>query len=168
MNTDQFHDGVHTADHYVERNRKEYNRALLFGYTEIKFNQHGWLKVPRLSGIEIFEFKISKNFAAHNWVEIGHGRNGKWSFGCSYSFGASGGGFGVCHWGEILDSREDALRAALECLEAKHLDALERSQRDKLGNYNRTICNKILKQIKPMLAELKGAGRQVSIFDFID
>lgn len=37
-------------------NRREYDQHLLFGFSDIEFNQYGWLERPQFLDIERFEF----------------------------------------------------------------------------------------------------------------
>jgi hypothetical protein len=95
-------------------NKREYDNGLLFGFTEKKFNEYGWLSNAEFTEQERIEFFHKQGWAAFNHITIGKGLNEKWTYGVSYSTGGAGGGYGIGVWGKIFDSRKECLAVALQ------------------------------------------------------
>jgi hypothetical protein len=135
-------------------NRRAYDRGLAFGFTGRALNEHGWLEHPQFANVEHIEFIDRKGWAAHNYVTIGRGANGKWSYGANYSTGNGGGGYGLGIWGKVFDNRKECLAAALKELINRHGEQRERLKDDTCGNFNPTLSNKVVGQVTAMLNEL--------------
>jgi hypothetical protein len=145
----------------IIRNRRAYDRGQLFGFTAKTLNEHGWLENVEFTNVEQIEFINRRDRAAHNHITIGQGVNGKWSYGASYSTGGSGGGYGLGIWGEIFNNRKECLTAALRELLIRHAQQRERLKNDP-SNFNPTLSNAVVKQVKAMLQETI-AGKQLRL-----
>ena len=139
---------------HIIMNRREYDRMLLFGYDDKALDKNGWLVRPEFYDVEEIEFPHSKTRVTGNAATIGRGANGKWSYGLNYTTGNGGGGYGLCVWGKIFDSRKECIIAALDELIRYHATAKERSKNDTCGNFNPTVSNCVVKQVTAMLNEL--------------
>lgn len=137
-------------------NKRNYDRYLLFGFTLKEFNQYGWLERSEFLDQEHFEFPHRDGWAVLNNITIGRGINNKWSYGISYSYSTGGGGYGLCAWGKMFDSRKECLIAALE-------EMKKRLKRDTSCTDRYTI--KVLQQVKSLFDELTGRKAvQLSLF----
>jgi hypothetical protein len=137
-------------------NHREYDRGILFGFTEKDFSSYGWLQNSSFAEREEIKFIHKQGWAATNHLTVGRGNNGKWSFGVSYSTGGWGFGSGLSVWGKIFDNRKDCLKAALiEILEG-HSDAAEKLKNDTCGNFNAQYSKEVVRQVKNLLDELTG------------
>jgi len=134
-------------------NLHSYQQAQVFGFTDRKFNEYGWLENAHFTNVEHIEFPHKKDWAVSNHITIGRGANGKWRYGASYSTGGAGGGYGLGIWGKIFDSRKECLAAALQELSDRHAEQRKRHPKDDC-NFNSTISNTIVKQVTVMLNEL--------------
>lgn len=149
---------------HIIMNRRAYDRQQVFGFTGKTLNEHGWLESPAFSDIERIEFIDRKGWAAHNYITVGRGLNGKWSYGVSYSTGGSGGGYGLGIWGKALDSRKECLTAALRELSDRHAQQRERLKNDP-ANFNPTLSNTVVRQVVAMLNELTVAKQLTLLFN---
>jgi hypothetical protein len=94
-------------------NKRVYDRQALFGYSDIKFDKHGRLVRAELLDYERIELQPH---GKHTWISyIDFGRTPKHTWVCGYgaSDGTGGVGFGASIWGQILASKEDALKTAI-------------------------------------------------------
>lgn len=134
-------------------NLNSYQQAQTFGFIGREFNEYGWLANAHFTNVERIEFIHKKGWAAHNYITIGRGANGKWSYGASYSTGGAGGGYGLGIWGKVFESRKECLTAALRELSDRHAEQRKRHTKDDC-NFNSTLSNTIVKQVTVMLNEL--------------
>ncbi|MCL6102505.1 MAG: hypothetical protein M1292_08455, partial [Bacteroidetes bacterium] len=137
-------------------NRREYDRGMLFGFTEKHFSQYGWLQNGTFTDREEIKFFHKQGWAATNHLTIGRGENGKWAYGVSYSTGGCGFGSGLSVWGKIFDNRKDCLKAALIEILDGHRDAAEKLKNDTCGNFNAQYSKEVVRQVKNLLDELTG------------
>jgi hypothetical protein len=138
-------------------NKRNYERQLLFGFTDLKFDKNGWIETPKLLDYEIIEFKIKEQSISGNTVSFGRGLNGKWSYGITYSTGNSGGAASASIWSIIVDSKEEAIIQGLEELIKYHNVQRERLyKKDSCGNYNENYSRTIVKLIQDKLDEMTG------------
>ena len=100
--------------HKFLMNFQSYERGLLFGFTDIIFNDYGWLDNESFQEKERFEFKHKEGWPVSNYIQIGKGRNDKWTYGASYSTTTSGQGYGMNVWGKIFETRDSCLKAGLQ------------------------------------------------------
>ncbi len=141
---------------YIIMNRRAYNRGQLFGFTAKTLDKHGWLKNAEFANVERIEFIDRKGWAAFNYVTIGQGANGKWSYGVSYSTGGWGHCYGLSVWGKIFDNRKDCLKAALSEILYGHREAAAQLKNDTCGNFNAQHSKEVVRQVKDLLDELTG------------
>ncbi|GHU91187.1 hypothetical protein FACS1894155_10550 [Bacteroidia bacterium] len=137
-------------------NKREYERHLLFGFTKKAFNQYGWLERPDFGEREEIKFPHRDGWAVSNYITLGKGLNGKWTYGVSYSHSTGGAGYGLGVWGKLFDNRKDCLTAALNEMRA----GLEKdsSKTDKYAII-------VLKQAKNLFDEVTGRKAiQLSFF----
>lgn len=140
----------------IVMNKRNFDRYLLFGFTLKEFDKYGWLERSEFLDQEHFEFPHRDGWAVLNNITIGRGVNNKWSYGMSYSGSTGGGGYGLCAWGKILDSRKECLITALE----EMTDRLKE-------NYSKSdkYTTSVLRQAKDLLDELTGRKAvQLSLF----
>jgi hypothetical protein len=145
-------------------NKREYDKGLLFGFTEKKFNEYGWLSNAKFTEQERIEFFHKKGWVAHNYLILGKGLNGKWTYGASYSTGGAGGGYGISVWGKIFDSRKACLAAALqEIMDGHRKNGI--SLKNDTSNFNPQYSRIIVKQVKDLYDTITGRKViQLSLF----
>lgn len=137
-------------------NKRDYDRHLQFGFTKKEFNEYGWLEKPDFQECEHFEFPHKDGWAVSNYITIGKGENGKWSYGMSYSYSTGGAGYGLGVWGNIFESRKDSLKAALN----EMMTGLAKSSGE-----NDKYAKIVLKQAKNLFDEITGRKPlQLSLF----
>ena len=134
-------------------NLHSYEKGQVFGFFGKDFNEYGWLANAHFTNVEHLEFFHKQGWAAHNYITIGQGANGKWSYGATYSTGGAGGGYGLGVWGKVLNSRKECITEALKELIARHAKSAERLKNDST-NFNPTLSNTIVTQVRKMLTEL--------------
>jgi hypothetical protein len=149
---------------HIIMNRRAYDRGQLFGFTQKTMNQYGWLENAGFTDVERIEFIDRKGWAAFNYITIGQGANGKWTYGASYSTGGSGGGYGLGIWGKVCNSRKECLTAALRELLSRHAEQRERLKNDP-SNFNPTLSNFVVKQVQAMLQETTAAKQLTLLFN---
>jgi hypothetical protein len=149
---------------HILMNKREYDKGLLFGFTEKKFNEYGWLSNAEFTEKERIDFFHKKGWASFNYVIIGKGLNGKWTYGASYSTGSSGGGYGINVYGKRFDSRKACLAAALQEIMDCHRENGIRLKND-TTNFNSQYSKIIVKQVKDLYDTVTGRkGIQLSLF----
>ena len=137
-------------------NKREYERHLLFGFTKKEFNEYGWLERPNFLEREEIKFPHRDGWAVGNYITLGKGQNGKWTYGMSYSYSTGGAGYGLGIWGKIFDNRKDCLTSALnEMMTGLNKDS------SKTDKYTLSV----LKQAKNLFDEITGRKAiQLSFF----
>ncbi len=128
-------------------NKRDYDKHLLFGFTNKEFNQYGRLECPCFLEREEIKFPHRDGWAVSNYITVGKGLNGKWSYGVSYSHSTGGSGYGLGVWGKIFDNRKDCLKSALNDM----LTGLEKDS----SKTDRYALN-VLKQAKALFDEITG------------
>jgi len=163
-------------------NLNEYNHGLNFGFTDLKFNEYGWIEHnAQWTNREEFFFDKPKRLpSGENAVEIAMGRNNKWTFANQFSTGNGGGGGPISVFNEPFNTKKDALNAGIKWLEHWHqeiVDSPYREKRDRqiseqmlhtlkdyrekqnqlslFGNQNTEIENKTMDIEEPKLQDLK-------------
>jgi hypothetical protein len=136
-------------------NRRSYQRGLLFGFTDLTFNQYGWLDNERFTDEETFEFPHRKGFAVLNYCHIAKGANGKWTFGTSFNIGTSGGCSGISVWNTPYDSRIECLTTALQKIMELHTRQGRNGHADK-SEAARIESAVVMKQVKDLYDEVTG------------
>lgn len=98
-------------------NVHEYRLGLRFGFSEVKFDEHGWLDNRSWTIEETVEFRVKKDKACCNFVTIAQGPNGCWAWGYSANHGSgSGGGFAPSVFDGCFPDRESCLTSAVNHL----------------------------------------------------
>lgn len=136
-------------------NKRTYERGLLFGFMDKSLDEHGWLERPKFIEQERIEFIDRKGWVAMNYITIGRGMNGKWTYGVSYSTGGAGGGYGLDVWGKVFDTRKECLAAALQEIMDRHRENAVRLKNDS-ANFNAKLSAIVVKQVKEMYDTLTG------------
>lgn len=149
---------------HIIMNRRAYDRGQLFGFNAKTLNEYDWLENAEFMNVERIEFIDRRGWAAFNYVTIGQGANGKWSYGASYSTGGSGGGYGLGIWGTVYNNRKECLTAALRELLSRHAQQRERLKNDPT-NFNPTLSNTVVKQVQIMLQETTVASQLTLLFN---
>lgn len=141
----------------IVENYAEFSRGrLFFGFNKKELDAAGWLKKPEWLDVERIEFgKTIKKLLGLNYISLGCGPNGQWTYGVSAGNFNSGYVFGLSVWNETYSSRQECLAAGLEELLAWH------NKRDKKDK-NPVIIG----EIRSMLASLTGEKRvRLSAFE---
>ena len=128
-------------------NQREYEKHLLFGFTKKEFDEYGWLERPDFLEQERIEFPHKDGWAVSNYITLGKGLNGKWTYGMSYSYGTGGAGYGLGVWGKLFDNRKDCLKSAL----SEMMTGLNKDS-SKTDKYTVTV----LEQTKNLFDEITG------------
>ncbi|MDR2948445.1 MAG: hypothetical protein LBV71_04500 [Prevotella sp.] len=128
-------------------NKREYERHLLFGFTGIAFNEYGWLANPEFLEREEIQFPHRNGWAVSNYITLGMGLNGKWTYGMRYSYSTGGHGYGLNVWGKLFDNRKDCLKAALD-------EMMTGLDKDSAKTDKYAII--VLKQVKSLFDEITG------------
>lgn len=128
-------------------NKREYERHLLFGFTRKAFNEYGWLERPDFLEQEEIKFPHRNGRAICNYITLGKGINGKWTYGVSYSYSTGGAGYGLGVWGKMFDSRKECLTAALNEI---------RTGLTKNSSLTDKYAIVVLKQVKSLYDEITG------------
>ncbi|NCD67980.1 hypothetical protein [Mucilaginibacter agri] len=102
----------------ITMNVHAYRKGLEFGFTEISFDKYGWFTRPVFLDKEELRFGDTSRYGNYSQIDLGHGRNGLWTYALHYSFGTAGGGYCLSVYGKQFKSREDALSFALNELKA--------------------------------------------------
>lgn len=151
------------------RNMYWYHAQLEYGYEEIKMDKLGYLVFPAWEAVEIVPFphKVENPKNARNTVTLAQGKNGKWTWGISYLMGAAGGAEPVSQFSRPLNTREEALMAAIKAILRHH--EYERNiasrGRDNMGNYSPGYSEPIVAALNAELRVLEGTDlRQLSLF----
>ena len=141
---------------HIIMNKREYERHLLFGFTKKEFNKYGWLERPIFQESERIEFPHKAGWAVSNYITVGKGENGKWSYGMSYSYSTGGAGYGLDVWGKLFDNRKECLKSALN----EMMTGLAKSS-EETDKYAKIV----LKQAKSLFDEITGRKViQLSLF----
>jgi len=147
--------------HKILLNKRTFDRAILFGIHDLKFNDIGWIECGKLFGLRKIEFTAEKESFSANYIEIGHGNNGAWAYGVNYATGSAGGGYRCDIWSDLYNSEEKAIQAGLKELLRRHSEAKESMwKKDGCGNYRHDYSQKIVKLIE---RELKGFRQPVQL-----
>jgi len=137
-------------------NRRAYDRGQLFGFTEKYFSPYGWLQNSPFTEKEEIRFIHKPGWVATNHLTIGQGKNGKWTYGVSYSTVGWGHCYGISVWGKVFDSRKECLKTALQEILDGHREAAERLKNDTCDNFNAQYSKEVTRQVKNLLDELTG------------
>ena len=139
----------------IIRNVCTYERGLLFGYTDKRFDEHGWIRgmLPIVERIEL---------GMLNTIFIGQAVNGMYAIAINWCTGHAGGGRHPSVWDEPIAVYKDAIKKGITELEKKYAYAWEHTSDS--SNYNKQkICHlrDKLKEIRLQYLEPK----QLSLFD---
>lgn len=141
--------------HRIILNVRNYERGLMFGYTDKQFDQHGWLRcmLPIIEEISLDTF---------NRIHIGQSINGTYAVSVDWSTGSAGGGSHPSVWNEPIKNYKEAIRYGIKQLEKQYDTAQRYSDADR-SNYN----PKIISKLKAKLSEIKQRytqPQQLSLF----
>lgn len=146
-------------------NKRAYDRGLLFGFDGKQLDKHGWLQRPEFLEQEEIPFTVKDKPYSSNYLQIGRGKNGKWTYSVSCSTGNASSSSGLSIWGKVMDSRKDCLKEGLKEMLLHHQLAAERLKDDTCGNFNAKFSCEIVRQVKDMFDELTGRKAvQLSFF----
>ncbi len=124
--------------HHIIQNIRTYERAKLWGFNELNFNEHGWLEY-RLDIVSITEVYKSE-------ILVGKPKKDLFTYGVYYNFGNSGGGWFPNIWGKIFNSEHDTKMAGIDFLKEKMKEGLIKEKDD--------TCNYSIHEIKNTLKEI--------------
>lgn len=130
--------------HEIILNASTYERGLLFGYTDKRFDEYGWIKgmIPIIENIEL---------DMHNTIHIGQSLNGKYAVTINWSTGGAGGGSYPSVWNEPITEYQEAVKQGVAELEERYAYALEHIS---------DSCNYNERKIRQLIAKLKEVKRQ--------
>lgn len=130
--------------HEIILNASTYERGLLFGYTDKKFDEYGWIRgmIPIIENIEL---------DIHNTIHIGQSLNGKYAVTINWSTGGAGGGSYPSVWNEPITEYQEAVKQGVAELEERYAYALEHIS---------DSCNYNERKIRQLIAKLKEVKRQ--------
>jgi hypothetical protein len=137
-------------------NVDEYRHRLKFGFTEIKFNDSGWLEKFEWAEEETIEVKTNdkadKKFVG-NYIRFAKGLNGLWVWSVSASYGNGGEGWAPSVFSEPLKSKDEALKAGADYLKELHKK-----------RFSESYSNKVLKWMEQNLVFQEQEQGQLSLF----
>ncbi|MET3115615.1 hypothetical protein AAKU52_003366 [Pedobacter sp. CG_S7] len=113
----------------ITNNLYAYRKGLNFGFTEISFDQNGWINRAKLLDPENIVL-------ANSEIRLGRGKNNLWIYTLDYSFGTCGSASPLTVYDKPYPDRETALNTALN--ELKEIMQLKVGNTDR-GNYNPSI-----------------------------
>jgi hypothetical protein len=113
----------------ITNNLYAYRRGLNFGFTEVSFDQNGWINRAEFLDREKIIF-------ANSEIRLGRGKNNLWIYTLDYSFGTCGSASPLTVYDKPYTDRETALNTALN--ELKEIMQLKVGNTDR-GNYNPSI-----------------------------
>lgn len=104
-------------------NYRNFNQNCLFGFDEKIYDEYGWIKRPVFEEKEDVLIYVHKNgWKDENKIQIGRGKNGKWTDGI-YAHTDNGGQVnGISAWGEIFQTKELAIINACKRMIKYHQD----------------------------------------------
>ena len=137
----------------IIENKIHYEQGLVvYGVTEKRFDEHGWLARYAFTDRETFAFEV-KGVLCSNSITIGKSPNGKWTYGMDLAASKSGSCSGLSVYGPPFTSSKACLKDALENFILWH----EKENDKKTAS--------ALKEAKNMLDELTGKKPvQLSLF----
>jgi hypothetical protein len=99
----------------IIENKAHYERGLaVYGVTEKRFDEHGWLARYAFTDCETVAFEVEGHATGRNSITIGRGPNGKWTYGMDLAASKSGSCSGLSVYGSPFASRNGCLKNALE------------------------------------------------------
>lgn len=131
-------------------NVNQYRKGLIYGFTEVRLDQHGWLKRQKFLDCEDIKQEQSS-------IRLGRGINYKWSYALSLTYGCAGSSGPLGVFCPPFNSREAALTAAIA--EVKK-DFTSKTGNTDTANYKPDLILKTLKAI----SELEVGMVQLSLF----
>lgn len=137
-------------------NVDSYRAGLSYGFTEIKFNQYGWLANAEWTIREMIELRIQDDNALTNRVNIACGKNGRWSFGYWANYGPGAGlSFGPSVHSQSYASRDECLTTGLTELKESLSKKIEHAtSHPDPSNYNIKYMHKVIQRIEQELAKM--------------
>jgi hypothetical protein len=82
-----------STPYHIVRNYIHFERASsIYGFTNVAFDDYGWLVRAKFSDCETFNFGcgVKSSVVGSNSITIGRGPNGKWTYGISLAVSLSG------------------------------------------------------------------------------
>lgn len=146
-----------TSLKHITMNVYAYRKQLEFGFTEISFDQHGWLLRPQFLEREDLVFGNVDRYSEHSIIHLGRGENHIWTYSLNYSYGMAGGGSLISVYDKQFNSRQVALTAGLN--ELKEMMSAKLGNSD-TSNYNQSVLTATLKDI----AKFEVSMVQLSLF----
>lgn len=146
-----------TSLRHITMNVYAYRKQLEFGFTEISFDQHGWLLRPQFLDREDLVFGNEDRYSEHSIIHLGRGENHIWTYSLNYSYGMAGGGSLISVYDKQFNGRHDALTAGLN--ELKEMMSAKLGNSD-TSNYNQSVLITTLKDI----AKFEVSMVQLSLF----
>lgn len=153
---------------HIIMNMYAYQCAVRLGFTDITFNEHGWLESPEFLNREHIEFFDKGEKYCNNEVDVGMGKNGVWVYSISYSTGSAGGYSSISVFDKQCATRLDAVRRGCQEILGRHGKGKASYEKhpDDCGNFKPAYSKRICEQIEKYLNEIDHPKPiQVSLFD---
>lgn len=101
--------------HCIMLNVSTYERGKLFGYTDKRFDEYGWIRgmLPVVENIELDNFNV---------IHIGQSVNGLYAVTINWSTGSAGGGSYPSVWDEPVADYRQAVLHGIRKLEQQYAD----------------------------------------------
>lgn len=143
-------------------NKRQYDKNVEFGFTEISFDENGWLKRNEFEEIDKIEFQHPKEQWSNNYVDVAKAPNGVWFYQITFKLGNGGGGCNVSVWSDYRENKKEALISGIYLIISRH-------EKDKSkSDYNPAYSNHITKLCEEKKNELLGINefsqKQLSLF----
>ncbi|GAB0482926.1 Uncharacterised protein [Alistipes sp. cv1] len=142
--------------HHIILNVRTYERGMLFGYTDKRFDECGWIcgMLPIVERIELDIF---------NTIHIGQSIDGTYAVTVSWSTGGAGGGCHPSVWNEPVSDYKAAVQQGIAELEQRYAYAMAQSSDS--TNYNASKIRKLTAKLQEIKQQYLGS-KQLSLFDF--
>lgn len=132
---------------HILLNSYAYTKGLEFGFTNIEFDEYGWLKAPEFLDQQDLHFGLTNSgrYGTYSTITLGRGINAVWTYGLRVCLGTSGSCSGICVYGPAFPLKEDALGYALKKLRNQMLTKV--GHRD-TSNYNQKVILATIKDLE--------------------
>lgn len=139
----------------IIRNACTYERGVLFGYTERKFDTCGWIQgmLPIIERIKLGKL---------NTIYIAQSINGIYAVSIDWCTGYAGGGSQPSVWDKPIADYKEAVKQGIAKLEKKYVFGLEHTSDS--ANYNKHKILKLIEKLKEVKREYL-EPKQLSLFD---
>jgi hypothetical protein len=122
-----------------------YRKNCEFGFTDIVFDDYGWMVRPEFLDMQVIKFGNVERYSEYSTLTVGRGLSPLWSYGLSCNFGTAGSSFGLSVYGKKFNNLDSALNTGIA--------ELKKAMTEKLGhadtiNYKQSVINGTLRSIQ--------------------